>query len=205
MPRYVGSQLWAIALCVAVLCAGAHAAQRPPTSQASTPTTQTAVEPAAPTALTAEQLLLRVLDLIKETRSSHELTIERVSAAMRQPALSFGPGHFGYGSRLTAEWDYGLEVKNANTDNTRLDLNFIDTTPNRKASAIAICKVDFDRFGAELQTAGFARQTVRGEHGRIIYDRFDRPDISIKVATTPEDSTPSGARANSCIRLVTVQ
>lgn len=165
----------------------------------------TANDASAPAPLTAEQLLLGLLDLIKTTRSASELTIERVSAAMKQPALTFGSGHFGYGGKLTPEWGYGFEVKKAGAPGTRLDLNFIDITPGKKASATALCKIDFERFSSELQSAGFTREAVRGEHGRIIYNRFDRPELSVKVDTVLEDSSPSGAKAHPCVRLVTVQ
>jgi hypothetical protein len=165
----------------------------------------TASDAAAPATFTAEQLLLGLLDLIKATHSASELTVERVSAAMKQPARTFGPGHFGYGGTLTPEWGYGLEVKKAGAPGARLDLDFIDITPGKKALATAICKVDFERFSSELQHAGFSREAVRGEHGRIIYNRFDRPDLSIKVDTLPENNIPSGAAAHPCVRLVTVQ
>ncbi|WP_251277300.1 hypothetical protein, partial [Enterobacter hormaechei] len=76
------------------------------------------------------------------TTSTRELTAERLSAAMQAPAQTFGPGHFGYGGTLTPYWGYGLEVKLDGAAGTRLDLNFIDTSSDRKASAAAICQVD---------------------------------------------------------------
>lgn len=165
----------------------------------------TASDAATPSALSADQLLLRLLDLIKDTTSTRELTLERVSQAMQAPAQRFGPGHFGYGGTLTPEWSYGLEIKKAGAADARLDLNFIDTTADRKANAAAICQVDFDQFASDLQAAGFKRDTIRGEHGRVIHDRFDRPDLTIKVDTMAEDAAPSGKPAHACVRLVTVQ
>lgn len=165
----------------------------------------TASDAATPSALSADQLLLRLLDLIKDTTSTRELTLERVSQAMQAPAQNFGPGHFGYGGTLTPEWSYGLEIKKAGAADARLDLNFIDTTADRKANAAAICQVDFDQFASGLQAAGFKRDTIRGEHGRVIHDRFDRPDLTIKVDTMAEDSTPSGKPVHACVRLVAVQ
>ena len=165
----------------------------------------TASDAATPSALSADQLLLRLLDLIKDTTSTRELTLERVSQAMQAPAQSFGPGHFGYGGTLTPEWSYGLEVKKAGAADARLDLNFIDTTADRKANAAAICQVDFNHFASALDAAGFKRETVRGEHGRVIYDRFDRPQLSIKVDTMPENPHALGDATHACVRLVTVQ
>ncbi|WP_312709545.1 hypothetical protein [Stenotrophomonas sp.] len=157
------------------------------------------------TPLDAGQLLLGLLDLIQATTSASDLTLERVSAALREPARTFAPGHFGYGGALSPVWSYGLEVKQAGTPDARLDLNFIDTGPQQKAPATAICQVDFNRFATALHAAGFARGTVRGEHGRTIYHRFERGQLSIKVDTIPEHSAANGQAAHDCVRLVSVQ
>lgn len=162
-------------------------------------------ETAPPSPLDAEQLLLRLLDLIKATTSTRDLTVERLSAAMQAPAQTFGPGHFGYGGTLTPEWGYGLEVKRAGAADARLDLNFIDTSADRRASAAAICKIDFNHVASALEAAGFKRETVRGEHGRVIHERFSRPQLSIKVDTMPENPNTAGDATHACVRLMTVQ
>lgn len=164
-----------------------------------------ASESATPATFTAEQLLLRLLDLIKSTRSTSELTIERLSVAMQQPALTFGPGHFGYGGRLTPEWGFGLEVKRAGSPDARLDFEFINATPESDMAATDICQVDFERFASELTAAGFTRETVWGEHGRVSYYGFDRPDMNITVDTRGEASVPPEKVSHQCVRLVTVQ
>ncbi|HDS1148482.1 TPA: hypothetical protein QDZ88_003011 [Stenotrophomonas maltophilia] len=204
MPRYAFIRPWTIALSVATLCACAHAADRTPTSQG-TDTMAPSVSETTPPSLDAGQLLLRLLDLIKTTTSTRDLTAERLSAAMQAPAQTFGPGHFGYGGTLTPEWGYGLELKRAGAADARLDLNFIDTSAGRKASAAAICQIDFNHFASALDAAGFKRQTVRGEHGRVIHERFNRPQLSIKVDTMPENPNATGDATHACVRLVTVQ
>ena len=165
----------------------------------------TASQSTAPTALTAEQLLLRVLDLIKATRSSKELTIERVSAAMQHPAQTFSPGHFGYGGKLTPEWSYWLEVKESGGTGTRLDLDFIDTTPGQSAAATDICQLDFSRFSSELKAAGFVHETYPGEHGRVAYEQFNRNGLGIIVDNIGEASVPADKAKHTCVRHVTVQ
>lgn len=165
----------------------------------------TASQSTAPTALTAEQLLLRVLDLIKATRSSKELTIERVSAAMQHPAQTFNPGHFGYGGKLTPEWSYWLEVKESGGTGTRLDLDFIDTTPGQSAAATDICQLDFSRFSSELKAAGFVHETYPGEHGRVAYEQFNRNGLGIIVDNIGEASVPADKAKHTCVRHVTVQ
>ena len=61
------------------------------------------------------------------------------------------------------------------------------------------------KVASALDAAGFKRETVRGEHGRVIYDRFDRPQLSIKVDTMPENPNAIGDATHACVRLVTVQ
>ncbi|MBL0734445.1 hypothetical protein JJW16_08700 [Stenotrophomonas maltophilia] len=205
MSRHAFIRSWSIALSVATLCACAQAADRTPIFQGTDTMAPSVPETSPPSPLTAEQLLLRLLDLIKSTTSTRELTAERLSAAMQAPAQAFGPGHFGYGGTLTPEWGYGLELKRAGAADARLDLNFIDTSSDRRASAAAICQVDFNHFASALDAAGFKRETVRGEHGRVIYDRFNRPRLSIKVDTMPENPDATGGATHACVRLVTVQ
>ena len=52
---------------------------------------------------------------------------------------------------------------------------------------------------------GFNRTTIFGEHGIVVYDRFDRPDLSIKVSSINEASLPPEKARRSCVQLVTVQ
>jgi hypothetical protein len=162
-------------------------------------------ETVAPAALSAEELLLHLLNIITHLQSTSDLTVENLSAAMQRPALMFGTRYFGYEGTLTSEWGYALEVDKAGTSAARLDLNFIDTTPEKRATATDICKVDFDQFAALLGGAGFKRETIRGEHNRIVYDRFDRQNLSVTVASISETSKPSGEPMHACVRLVTVE
>lgn len=153
----------------------------------------------------AEFLLLRLADLIKQSRSAQDLTPDRVAAVMQRPVRFFAPDHFGYGGTLTPEWGYAFEVRGINAPNPRLDLDFIDTSPERSAAATDICRVDFDQFVSALVQDGFTRTTIFGEHGIVVYDRFDRPDLSIKVSSIGEASLPPEKPRRSCVQLVTVQ
>lgn len=154
---------------------------------------------------TAEFLLLRLIDLIKQSRSIQDLTPDRVSAVMQQPVTFFTPDRFGYRGPLTADWRFTLDVRTVNSVTERLDLDFIDRTPSRSAPATEICQIDFDRFASEMAKAGFSRTTINGEHGIVVYDRFDRPNLSIKVSTRGEAPEPLENAQHSCVQLVTVQ
>ena len=154
---------------------------------------------------TAEFLLLRLIDLIKQSTSVQHLTPDRVSAVMQRPVTFFTQGRFGYRGTLTSDWDYTLEIEVTKSNGTRLDLEFIDATPRRLATATEICQIDFDRFASELANAGFSRITINGEHGIVVYDRFDRPNLSIKVSTRNAAPTPLETTKQSCVQLLTIQ
>lgn len=205
MPKHAFMRSWTLLLSAATLSASGYTTDRAPTDQHPGSSLETGSDSLPDAPLDAEQLLLRLMDLIQTATTASDLTLERVSAALREAARTFAPGHFGYGGALTSEWSYGLEVKQAGTPDARLDLNFIDTGPQQKAQATAICQVDFNRFATALHAAGFARETVRGEHGRTIYHRFERAQLSIKVDTVPENSAANDQTVHDCVRLVSVQ
>lgn len=205
MPKHAFMRSWTLLLSAATLSASGYTTDRAPTDQHPGSSLETGSDSLPDAPLDAEQLLLRLMDLIQTATTASDLTLERVSAALREPARTFAPGHFGYGGALTSEWSYGLEVKQAGTPGARLDLNFIDTRPQRSSPATAICQVDFNRFASALHAAGFNQETVRGEHGRTIYHRFERAQLSIKVDTVPENSAANGQAVHDCVRLVSVQ
>ena len=124
---------------------------------------------------------------------------------MQQPVTYFTPDRFGYRGPLTRDWRFTLDVRTADTVTERLDLDFIDRTPNRSASAADICQIDFDRFASEMANAGFSRTTINGEHGIVVYDRFDRPDLSIKVSSIGAAPSPPEGILHICVQLVTIQ
>ena len=154
---------------------------------------------------TAEFLLLRLIDLIKQSTSVQHLTPDRVSAVMQRPVTFFTPDRFGYRGSLTQHWRFTLDVRTVNSVSERLDLDFIDITPSRSATATGICQIDFNRLASEMANAGFARTTVNGEHGIVVYDRFDRPNLSIKVSTRNAAPTPLETTKQSCVQLLTIQ
>ena len=155
--------------------------------------------------ISAEQLLLRLLELIKSSETIQDFTPERMGEAMKVKAQTFGPGHFGYGVALTRDWSYALEVNEKGISGSRLDLEFIDRKSTKDSPATDICKIDFNRFASALETAGFKQQPLYGEHGEIVFHRFDRPGLSITVATRGEADEPIEKISHACVRLVTVQ
>ena len=117
--------------------------------------------------LDAEQSLQRLLDLIRDSRTIRDITAERLQQTF---GVAFGSdaGRLGFGERLTGDWWSSFEFDPANTDGPRFEFSFRPDPPGTYPPLSDICKVDFDRFAAELQTMGFKRETYRGEHNRVI-------------------------------------
>jgi hypothetical protein len=205
MGIHLIARLPLVALCGLSLCACAHSPTAPRTTKEPVVMASAEAEPANAAKINAGQLLSRLLDLIKSSKSIGDFTPDRVNAAMQLQDFSLGPGHFQYGGILTDNWSYGLEVDQASVHGPRVALEFVDKTPSRDAAMGDICQVDFDRFASELKGAGFKQDTVYGEHGITVYHRFDRPDLSIKISTNGEASDATGEIGRTCIRLITIQ
>jgi len=148
---------------------------------------------------------LQLIKLIQQSKSVQDLTPDRVSAVMQQPVTFFTPDRFGYRGPLTSDWDYTLEIEDTKSSGRRMDLEFVDATPGRTASAGEICQLDFDEFSSHLERIGFARTTIHGEHGILVFDRFERPELSILVSSIGESRLTPEKTRHRCVRLVTVQ
>jgi len=151
-------------------------------------------------------LLTRLLNLIRTTKSISVLTIEQLSTAMKQPARSFGPGKSGFSGNLTPRWGFALLLRNAGETRARLDFEFLDSSPRRDTSATGICSTDVDYVVSELEAVGFKRETVYGEHGSVLHDRFYRPGLSIEMDSIREPySASSDTAPRSCVLALRMQ
>lgn len=153
----------------------------------------------------AGKLMYGLLTLINTSRSIADFTAERLGQAMNAEAKPFGPGHFGYGGKLTEQWAYALEVKQESMQGPRLDLEFMDQSPSKDASATGICEVDFDQVSKDLKAHGFSQEPVYGEHGNIIAYHFDRAGLSVTTVVIGEASNPIEKISHQCVRAMTIQ
>ena len=155
--------------------------------------------------LNAEQVLLRLLELIRGGKSVKEFTPDYLTKVMGVGFATYGRDHFGFGEQLTPDWSYGMEVQDivAEEGRPRLDFSF-DSAPGTYPPMTDICKVDFGRFTAELETMGFARHPYYAEHGRHINDYFDRPNMNIEVYPDGE-SDKSTAKPHLCVKMVLIR
>ena len=155
--------------------------------------------------LNGEQVLLRLLELIRGGKSVKEFTPAYLSKVMGVGFVTYGRDHFGFGEQLTPDWSYGIEVQDILTEEgrPRLDFNF-NSAPETYPPMTDICKVDFDRLTAELETMGFARHPYYAEHDRHINDDFDRSNMQIEVYPDGESDKLTG-KPHLCVKMVVIR
>lgn len=157
-------------------------------------------------ALTAEQGLLRLLDLIRSSKGTEDFTPERLSEVMgvRIEYARDGTDRYGAGGRLTEQWNYGFGVEKTVARGTRFDFSFNENPPGSSPPMTDICQIDFDRFTAELEAMGFTRQRSYGSHGSVMNDFFDRPGMRVLVYPRGEANEPLEKISHNCVQMVLI-
>ncbi len=153
--------------------------------------------------LDAEQSLLRLLDLIRDSKTIQDITAERLQQTFGV-AFAADSGRLGFGERLTGDWWSSFELDPGNTYGPRFEFTFRPDPPGTYPPLSHICKIDFDRFAAELTKMGFSRETYRAEHNRVIHDLFQRPGLSVTVYTRGEADNPPEKISHACVLMVLV-
>jgi hypothetical protein len=157
--------------------------------------------------LSAGQILLRLLELIRESDSVEDFTPEHLSRTMGVEIeyARDGSGRYGFGEAVTTEWNHGFEADLKTKSGARFSFSF-DSAPGSSPPMTDICQVDFDRFTAELEAMGFTRQRYYGEHGRFINDWFDRPG-GMRVEVYPRGEhvwTAERGSGRTCVKMVLI-
>ncbi len=151
----------------------------------------------------AEQSLLRLLDLIRDSKTVQDITTDRLQTTFGVP-FTLESGRSGFGERLTADWWSSIEFDPTHPRGPRVEFSFRPDQPSAYPPFTAICGIDFDRFAAELQAMGFSRETYRAEHNRIIHDLFQREGLAVTVYTRGEADSPPEKIAHACVRMVLI-
>lgn len=179
--------------------------------------TTAATTPASPK-LDAEQVLTRLLNVIRNSKSTREITSEHLSKEMGVDFVTYEPGHHAFGEELSPKWAYGMELYDSTTPirSHRFSFSF-NSDPGAPPSMAGLCKPDFDQFTAELEAMGFTRnsyydsppQPPPGEpalpHGSWMYDYFDHPGMRIDVY--PQWTLPSSPEqgGRNCVKMVLIR
>lgn len=156
--------------------------------------------------LSAEQMLLRLLELIRSSKSVVDFTPEHLEKTMGVPIeyARDGSGRYGFGEAVTAEWNHGFAADMKPRTGARFSFNFT-SAPGTDPPMTDICQLDFDKFTADLEAMSFNRQRYYGEHGRFINDWFERGNMRVEVYPEGEYVwTPERGGGRACVKMVLI-
>ena len=153
--------------------------------------------------LDAERALLRLLDLIRDSKTVQDITAERLQATFGVP-FAENAGRLGFAEQLSRDWWSSYEWDPTRDYGAQFEFAFRPSQPDVYPAATDVCAVDFERFAAELQKQGFSRETYRAEHNRVIHDRFEREGLTVTVYTRGESDASPEKIAHACVQMVHV-
>lgn len=153
--------------------------------------------------LDAEQSLLRLLELIRGSKTIADITPERLHTIFGVD-FTVASGRSGFGERLTRDWWSSLELDPDHPYGPRFEFSFRPDQTGAYPPFSDICQIDFDHFAAELQKMGFSRETYRAEHNRVIHDLFQRDGLTVTVYTRGEADSPPEKITHACVQMVLI-
>ncbi len=174
--------------------------------------------------LDAPQMLRRLLDLIRTSKTVSDFTPKRLEEAFGSP-LIFEEGKYagyGFGRELNPQWGVRVWLDKsypAVGGGPRFELAFSPDPSDSSAPMTSICQLDFDEFTAALEAMGFTREPVydsppqpmlgqpRLRHGRLMYDTFassSQPGLGVEVYSRGEANEPIEKTRHACVEQVVV-
>ena len=153
--------------------------------------------------LDAEQSLLRLLELIRSSKTVQDITAARLQQTF-DVEFTAASGRFGFGEHLTRDWWSSFELDPTHPYGARFEFSFRPDPPGTYPPLTEICSIDFDRFAAQLQVMGFSRETYRAEHNRVIHDLFQRPGLTVTVYTRGEADSPPENITHACVQMILI-
>ncbi|HHX4054826.1 MAG: hypothetical protein ACN6QT_18050 [Burkholderia contaminans] len=161
-------------------------------------------ESRTPANLSATQALQRMLALIQASGQVTDITPETVHRIFGVQTTAIGKDQFGYGQRLPGNWAFSLQRVTVGDTGPRVDLIF-DPIPGTQASPLTACEPTFAQFTHALESMGFSRHTHYGEHGRWVFDSFERPRMDIRVYPLSALSDNGEPLGPACVKAVLVR
>lgn len=154
--------------------------------------------------LSAEDISLRILKLIGNLKSNHDLNPKNIAKHTGLPMRNAedDSGRFGCRGEITAQWGFDLYVIPHPDGGPRRRLTFdFARTGSKKAPIAPVCILDLNYYALALKEMGFESQAVRDVNERIIYWWFHRPDLTVKLYVEDKDGETPGA----CVQMILVQ
>ncbi len=175
------------------------------TTHESIPPTSPSNGPKIQPKLAAEQVLLRLLEVIRGSESIRDFTPEYLSKIMGVEFTIYRPGNYGFGEQLTADWWYGLEV-NQYSGGQQFVLSFDAEKKKLYPDMTEICQVDFEYFSTNLEKFGFTRSKDYAEHGRYVGDSFIKSKMRIKIIVGGEKNQLAlGDDGHGCVKMIIIR
>ena len=155
----------------------------------------------------AEDLLRRLLALIKDTKSVDQLTPEHVSNAIGEhlAEIALKPGTFFVEQNIATGWQWSMESKVFNGSVMSLDFSFEHDIDRDLLSIEPLCTMDFDKFSAQLVSSGYRRKTTQ-RSGRMMAEFvFEKSDTPSRIVIDTEATTNQPtSQPRDCVRRVQI-
>lgn len=162
-------------------------------------------QPLRQSGLTAEELLTRLLELIKSSNSVADFGFDHVQRGLGVPLERYGPNQWGTRERLTPNWDFAIDAIEDLPGGARVRLSFFNPEGDTTGDISEICQLDFDHFTGALHTAGFTKESFYADHSAPLYDAFTRNDLCVEVASRGESSESTAKVLHQCVLAVLVR
>lgn len=209
LAGYRKNRTWIFALSLAAMCVcTSDAVAFSPTSKSdkekTAMTTPVKSDPAQ-SAITAKEALQRLLGLLRESQSIKDFTPDFIGKGMGVDVTVVDQDTYGYGAKLSKDWGWGISRQNSRVTGPRIDFGF-SADPGSNPEATEICEIDYIKFTSELEAIGFSRKENRGEHGMVVSEHFDRPNLHVQVLAQAEHpQTQDGVTNRACVKTVIIQ
>lgn len=206
---YRKNRPWLFAWSVAVMfvCASDAMAFSPTSNSDKEKTVMTTPVKSDPaqSAITAKEALQRLLGLLRESKSIQDFTPDFIGKGMGVKVTVVDQDTYGYGAKLSRDWGWGITRQHSRVTGPRIDFGF-SSDPGSNPQATEICEIDYTRFTSELEAIGFARKANHGQHGIVLSEDFDRPNLHVQVLAQAEHpQTQDGVVNRSCVKTVIIQ
>lgn len=156
---------------------------------------------------TAQDVLQRVLELIRTSASIASFTAGHVSQAMGQQMKhrDDGSGRFGASGEVTRDWNYVFGVNKTEAKGAWFELLFVPDPPDASPSMSDVCQIDFEAFATHLEKMGFTRQRNLVEDGRWMSEILQRPGMRVELFPRGEADLPLERTAHQCVEWIQIR
>ncbi len=156
-----------------------------------------------PATIDASTLLEGLLRLIEGSKDTSDFTPQRLEAELGVPIQAANEANWGGSQRLTKDWWVHVMVSpNPLSGQRTFVLDFGPEPPESSPAMTTICTMDMKMFGQRLIKQGMKHETMQGEHGMPLSERYTRQGIGIDVTPRQESDEPEALRAHQCVKMV---